>query len=184
LAIPTAVIRALTGSEIPFQVGRELAYIRAGYLPEYQVACLITNRPTRLVGDVATALWNLLHDLLAPVESELFREDRQHLARLAHAWQLRASLSADRAGLLCCGDVEAACQAIAKTTAPSVEQASRLTLSGFLEQFKGQEVAKLAAIGLAETPDRSVPYAAYRIRMLRWWATTPEAIALREQLAK
>lgn len=175
LTIPTGLIRGMKSGEMTFQIGRELAYVAAGYLAEYQIAEVIADRPTRLVGDVATALRELLHKLLAAQEEAIEGEARERLVKLAHAWQQRATLSADRAGWLCCGEVEAACRAIAKTTARSVEEAAKLTLTGFLEQFKDQEVAQLAAIPAEETPDRSIPYAAYRIQMLRWWAGTPEA---------
>jgi hypothetical protein len=183
LAIPTGLIRGMKGAEVVFQIGREVEYIRSGYLAEWQVAALVAKRPTRLVGDVATALFELLHDLLASIEATISREARPNLVKLAHAWQQRATLTADRAGWLCCGDVNAACRAIAKTTAPSLEKAAATTLEGFLEQFKDKDPAQLAAIPPTETPDRSVPYAAYRIKMLRWWANTPEAKRLSEQMA-
>lgn len=157
--------------------------MRSGYLAEWLIAHVITKRPTRLVGDVATGLLELLHELLASLENSISREARPPLAKLAHAWQQRATLTADRAGWLCCGDVEASCRAIAKTTAPSLEKAAATTLAGFLEQFKDRDPAQLAAIPPEATPDRSVDYAAYRIKMLRWWVTTPQAQELYQQLA-
>jgi hypothetical protein len=183
LAIPTGLIRGMQGGEVLFQIGRELGYVRSGYLAEWLIAHVITKRPTRLVGDVATGLLELLHELLASLENSISREARPPLAKLAHAWQQRATLTADRAGWLCCGDVEASCRAIAKTTAPSLEKAAATTLAGFLEQFKDRDPAQLAAIPPEATPDRSVDYAAYRIKMLRWWVTTPQAQELYQQLA-
>ena len=182
VGIPTAMMRAMQGPEMVFQIGRELEYVRAGYLAEWQVATLLAQRPSRLAGDVAVALRDLCGELLSDLEREIPKEERPRLAKLAHAWQQRASLTADHAGFLCCGDAEAACRAIAKTTAPSVEHAARLTLAGFLEQFQGQDPAALAAIPVTETPDRSVAYAAYRIMMLRWWAKTPPAAELLRQM--
>lgn len=183
LAIPTGLIRGMRGPEVLFQIGREVEYIRSGYLAEWQAAEVVAKRPTRLVGDVATALIELLHELLASAEATISREARPILTKLAHAWQQRATLTADRAGWLCCGDVDAACRAIAKTTAPSLEKAATTTLEGFLEQFKDRDPAQLAAIPPTETPDRSINYAAYRIKMLRWWANTPQAKSLYAQRA-
>ena len=183
LAIPTGLIRSMKGAELVFQIGREVEYIRSGYLAEWQAADLVAKRPTRLVGDVSTALMELLHELLASTENTIGRDARPNLAKLAHAWQQRATLTADRAGWLCCGDTDAACRAIAKTTAPSVEKAATTTLESFLEQFKDQDPAQLAAIPPNETPDRSVTYAAYRIKMLRWWANTPQAKELHQQMS-
>lgn len=184
LAIPTGLMRSMKGAEVVFQIGREVEYIRSGYLAEWQVADLIANRPSRLIGDVATALRELLQDLTAPILNSIPTAARDVLVKIAHAWQQRATLTADRAGWLCCGDVEAACRAIAKTTAATPEKALTTTLTGFLAQFQGQDPAALAAIDVKETPDRSVPYAAYRIKMLRWWASTPQAKALAEQVAR
>ena len=183
LAIPVGLIRSMQGGEAIFQIGRELEYIRSGYLAEWQAAELVAKRPTRLIGDIATQLTDLLHELVSSAEARITRDARPTLAKLAHAWQQRATLTADRAGLLCCGDVDAACRAIAKTTAASIEKASTTTVEGFLEQFKSHDPAQLAAIPPNETPDRSVNYAAYRIKMLRWWANTPEGKRLQTETA-
>lgn len=175
----------MSGPELEFHLGRELEYIRAGYLAEWQIADLIVDRPLRLVGDETyETLRSLLHELMAPHENSIKKEEREHLAKIAHAWQQRATLSADRAGWLCCGDLERACLAIAKASSRTLDEAAKMTLSGFLEQFKGADPAKLAAIPPKELPDRSAPYAAYRIQMLRWWASTPQAKALREQFSR
>jgi hypothetical protein len=66
----------------------------------------------------------------------------------------------------------------------SLDEADKMTLEGFLDQFKGEDPAKLAAIPAKEIPDRSAPYAAYRIKMLQWWAKTPTALQLREKFTE
>ncbi len=183
LAISTGLIRSMKDAEVVFQIGRQVEYIRSGYLAEWQVAELVAKRPSRSVSDVFTTLIELLHDLLSSAENTITRDARPALAKLAHAWQQRAALTADRAGWLCCGDLDAACRAIAKTTVPSLERVATTTVEGFLEQFKGKDPAQLAAIPPNESPDRSVNYAAYRIKMLRWWTNTPEAKALYQQIS-
>ncbi|HEY3396803.1 MAG TPA: hypothetical protein VGM19_04000 [Armatimonadota bacterium] len=180
LAIPTGLIRSLHGPQVGFHLGRDLEYIRSGYLAEWLIADLVADRRTRLAGDVASTLRELIHQMMVALEMDIHRDQRQTLAKLAHAWQQRATLSADRAGYLCCGDLDAACTAIAKACTPSFDKAAAVTLSGFLEQFQGRDAAALAAIPPQETPDRSVDYGAYRIKMLRWWSTTPEAAGLLE----
>jgi hypothetical protein len=184
LTIPTGLIRGMTGPQLEFHLGRMLEYIRAGYLAEMQVADLIADRPIRLVGDETNqAVRDALDDLLAEFMNKLKREDRQRLTKLAHAWQQRSTLSADRAGWLCCGDLDHACLAIAKGTARSLDEAAKMTLAGFMDQFKGQDPAQLAAIPPKEWPDRNAGYGAYRIQMLRWWARTAPAAAIREEFA-
>jgi hypothetical protein len=185
LAIPTGLLRGMTGAELEFHLGREFEYIRSGYLAEWHIAELVVDRPVRLVGDETTeTLRALLHDLMREHENAIKRDERERLVKLGHAWQQRAALSADRAGWLCCGDLDAACLAIAKATGRTLDDATKMTLAGFLAQFKDADAAKLAAIPPKELPDRSPSYAAYRIQMLRWWASTPPARALREQFAQ
>ncbi|NLO75163.1 MAG: hypothetical protein GX100_13790 [candidate division WS1 bacterium] len=184
LIIPTMLIKAMGGAELQFHLARSLEYIRAGYLPEYLVADTVADRPLRALGDESFEILRaIMHEIIYPHEGFLKKEEHEHLQKLAHAWQQRATLSADRAGWLCCGDLDEACLAIAKGSAHSLDEAAKITLEGFLEQFKGEDPAKLAAIPLKEIPDRSAPYAAYRIKMLQWWAKTPAGLKLREQFA-
>ena len=184
LIIPTTLIKAMSGPELEFHLGRSLEYIRAGYLAEYLVAECLADRPLRALGDETQEILRAkLHDLMGPYENFLKKEEKEHLIKLAHAWQQRATLSADRAGWLCCGDVDSACLAIAKATTRSLDEAAKMTLTGFLDQFKGEDPGKLAAIPPKDIPDRSPSYAAYRIQMLRWWTRTPAAAQLRQQFA-
>ena len=42
------------------------------------------------------------------------------------------------------------------------------------DRFKDVPAGQLAAIGLSHSPWTDRQYAAYRIQMLRWWATTDD----------
>lgn len=174
IAVPTGVLRGMEPQEQVFQIARSIFYVRAGYLPEWQAADIILDRKTRMFGDCASVLRETLAEQAGPWRDELSAEDIERLRKLAHAWQQRVTLSADRAGLLTCGDIDVACLAIAKATAKSAEAAAAMTVDSFLEQFAGQDAAALAAIPPEASPDGSDSYAAYRIRMLRWWASTPQ----------
>jgi hypothetical protein len=143
-----------------------------------QVVKIVTNRKAQLAGDLASTLRDFLGDTAKYWDQGLSREEIDRLKKLGHAWQQRCELTADRAGLICCGDVVVACTAIAKTTAKSIDDAAKTTVGGFLKQFEGEDVGKLAAIPVEESPSRNPRYAAYRIHMLRWWAKTPEAMAM------
>lgn len=105
------------------------------------------------------------------------REESTRVAKLCHAWELRAVLSADRAGLVACGSVDAACRAIA-ALAGDPGEASIISVDDFMEQFKDVPAGELAAIALTHDPWTDPQYAAYRIQMLRWWANTDEYAAL------
>jgi hypothetical protein len=100
-------------------------------------------------------------------------EELASLARLCHAWEQRAVLSADRAGLLAAGEEAVARRAIAAAAAePRV--AAEITSSAFMAQFRHLKSAELAAIGPEQSPWTSPQYAAYRSQVIRWWATTDD----------
>lgn len=173
LAVPTGVLRAMTPDEALFQIGREIGHLNTGYLAQMQMVKIVTNRKAQLVGDLASTLRDFLGGTVKYWDAQLSRDEIDRLKKLGHAWQQRCELTADRAGLVCCGDVVVACTAIAKTTAKSIDEASTMTVGAFLKQFEHEDVGKLAAIPVEESPSRNPRYAAYRIHMLKWWATTP-----------
>lgn len=113
------------------------------------------------------------HDFTLGWDQNVPREEVVRIAKIAHAWEQRAVLSADRAGLICCEDPEGACRAIAVAVGDPYRDAS-LSVERYLEQFKDVPAAQLAAIGLSHNPWTDRQYAAYRIQMLRWWATTDD----------
>lgn len=178
IAVPTGLMRAMTPEQMLFQIGREIGHIHTGYVAQMQVVKVITARRTALAGDLASTLNDFLTDRLRGWDDGLDKERIQRLKKLGHAWQQRCELTADRAGLICCGDIEVACTTMAKTTARSVDEAAVLTVERFLKQFEGRDVGALAAIPVEESPSRNPQYVAYRIHMLRWWATTPLAKSL------
>jgi hypothetical protein len=178
LAVPTGLIRAMKPEEMLFQIGRETGHLHTGYVAEMQVVKIITNRKSQLAGDLAGTLRDFMSDNLKGWDAGVSKEEMARLKKLGHAWQQRCELTADRAGLLCCGDIGVACAAMSKTTAKSVDDAAITTPERFLKQFEGQDVGSLAAIGVEQTPSRDPQYVAYRIHMLRWWASTPEYKAL------
>ena len=175
IAVPTGMMRALTPEQMLFQIGREIGHIHTGYVAEMQVVKIITARRAALVGDVASALTEFLEDHLKFWDEKLSRDEVMRLKRLGHAWQQRCELTADRAGLICCRDIKVACDAMAKTTARSHEVAATLDAETLLAEYKHRDVGSLAAIPVEESPSRNPQYVAYRIHMLRWWATTPQA---------
>lgn len=178
LAVPTGLLRAMTAEEMLFQIGREIGHIHTGYVAQMQIVKIITERKAALVGDLASTLTDFLNDKLKGWDDRMSREERTRLKKLGHAWQQRCELTADRAGLVCCEDINVACTTIAKTTARSIDEASTLTVDRFLKRFAGQDVGELAKIPVEESPSRNPSYAAYRIHMLRWWATTPQCMKL------
>ncbi|MCE5218202.1 zinc metalloprotease HtpX [bacterium] len=178
LAVPTGVLRALSEEQMMFQIGREIGHLNTGYLAQMQAVKIITKRRSALAGDLASALNEFLEAHLKYWDEKVSSEDLLRLKRLGHAWQQRCELSADRAGLICCRDLDIACDTLAKTTVRSHDQAALMNSERLLREFEGKDVGSLAAIPVEESPSRNPQYVAYRIHMLRWWAKTPQGKAM------
>jgi len=103
----------------------------------------------------------------------LSEEELGELARNCQAWEMRAVMSADRAGLLAVGEEAVAARAIAAGSVDPKHSAA-VTSTQFLGIFRAKEVKELARIGMKSNPWFDQQYAAYRSHFLRWWATTDE----------
>ena len=106
-------------------------------------------------------------------EQGMPRDEVARIRKLCHAWEMRAVLSADRAGLLAASNLNSSLRAIAALVA---NEGDAMTASPekLFEQFKDIPPNELAAIPITHDPWTDPRYAAYRIQMLRWWATTDE----------
>ncbi len=162
----------LSQQEMLFVLGMSLHLLLKDNAKYAWVADHVIEREKTLTGlhaDVVKAA----HDFTVGWDQDVPREEVVRLAKLAHAWEQRLVLSADRAGLLCCEDPEAAGHAIMVSVGDPRRDAAR-SVESFLAEFKDIPPAQLAAIGLSRDPWTDPQYAAYRIQMLRWWATTDE----------
>ncbi|MHB8996204.1 MAG: tetratricopeptide repeat protein [Armatimonadota bacterium] len=172
ISLTTGIMNALNHDQQVFLVGRLTTMVMVGHLPYLQMAFLTLERSPRSITDVEIDMLELLKHHLGGWDAGVHREDRMKLGALCHAWQQRAELSADRGGLVCCGDLDVACDAIAKTVAPDSTAAQTASAAALLEKYKGQDMASLAAIAAKEDPIRHEGYGVYRIQMLKWWANT------------
>lgn len=178
LSVTTGVMNALSHAEQTFVIGRQTAMLMVGHVAYLQMAMLTLERTPRTNTDVEIDMLELLKEHHAGWDAGVHREDRIKLGALCHAWQQRAELTADRGGLLCCRDLDVACDAIAKSVAYDAAAAQTATWQALLEKHKGEDAAQLAAIPPKEDPVRHEGYGVYRIQMLRWWAKTPAARVL------
>ncbi len=168
---PTGALDALGAGELYFLAGRTLARVACDHVPLLEVAAALLpasgprSRLQELLRHTAAQAINA-----TTIEDESVRKKAQ---TLLHTWRLRAELTADRAGLICCRDPRTAASAIAKLTAPDTAAAQAISPDALEQRFGGQDVGQLAAIGPEHDPEASEPYAYYRIRMLAWWSTQP-----------
>lgn len=172
-AVTTGIMNMFKPPELLFVAGRMTAHLVAGHAPYLQIAMLVLDRTPRTITDVETDMMELLRTQHSGILG-LHRDERQKLAAICHAWQMRAELSADRGGLICCRDLEAACNAIAKGCCPDARAAEMTTHQSLRDKLRGQDLNQLMAIPPKEDPVRSEGYGIYRIRMLRWWAGTDQ----------
>jgi tetratricopeptide (TPR) repeat protein len=106
-------------------------------------------------------------------DEALPRDEVKRIRKLCHAYELRAVLSADRAGLIACGNIGSSLRAISALVAEEGDGMSA-TPEDLEAEFEDVPANKLAAIPVAHDPWTDRQYAAYRIKMLRWWATTDD----------
>ncbi len=111
----------------------------------------------------------------------LSEEELGELARNCQAWEMRAVMSADRAGLLAVGEEAVARRAIAGGSVDPKHSAT-VTTTQFLGLFRAKEVKELSRIGIKTNPWFDPQYAAYRSHFLRYWATTDDYKKLAEEI--
>ncbi len=174
IAVTTGMIAALSDAGLRFVIGRTLARLLLDDLRCDHICRVILQRSPTSITDVEEALGDLLVRQTAGWDVGIDRDTLIQTSKIAHAWEQRSILSADRGGLIACGDLEAACLAIAQGTARDSDKGAKMKLADFIDEFKGQDPQELATIPYKEDPVRSAPYGAYRILMLRWWAKSAQ----------
>jgi tetratricopeptide (TPR) repeat protein len=181
LVITTGTLNNLNRNEQKFLLGRLTGFLAAGHLPYLEAVILVLERSPLSITDVESDVLELIKHAQAGWDVGVNRDSRLKLGALCHAWQLRAELSADRAGYVCCGDLETSLNVIARSVTKDPSQMKSVTWRSLLEKYQGQDLAKLADIPPKEDPIRNEGYGVYRIQMLRWWATTATARELLKQ---
>lgn len=176
--VPKGAIDALTPNELRFYAGRTLAQVACGHVPLLDIAAALlptTGRKSKLQETRERIAAEFFNDLLSESPETLDR------ARKAlHIWRLRAALTADRAGLACCLNVQDALSAIAKLTASQASEAARLSPETFKQKFEGQDLRRIAHLAPDRDTDTSEPYAFYRMLMVSWWSKQPSYARLAE----
>jgi tetratricopeptide (TPR) repeat protein len=180
LAVTTGMLSAYnTEEEQRFAFGRTLAHLAMDACDCINVSITVLQRIPTGATDVEEAIAALLDRKAAGWDIGVPREELITTRKIAHAWEQRAVLSCDRAGLLACGDLDAACLAIAKATARTSDLAEKMTFEEFVADYRDEMPRQLAAIDEKQCPLRSGHYSAYRILMLKWWAGTDQYAQLR-----
>ena len=120
LVFNAGLIDSLTDDELRFVVGHELGHIKSGHVLYYQVAMLLPVL-AEVVGVATLGIGSLLS---FPLEVALVR------------WQRMSELTADRAGLLACQDVNVATTAMIKLAGLPQKFFDRVNTEDFLAQAR------------------------------------------------
>ena len=120
LVLNAGLIDAMTEEELRFVVGHELGHIKSGHVLYYQIAMLLPVL-AEVVGIATFGVGSLLS---FPLEVALVR------------WQRMSELTADRAGLLACQDVNVATTALIKLAGLPLRFFDKVNTEDFLAQAR------------------------------------------------
>jgi len=120
VVLNAGLIDAMTEQELRFVVGHELGHIKSGHVLYYQVAMLLPV----LAEMLGTATLGIGALLSLPLEVALIR------------WQRMSELTADRAGLLACQDINAATTAMIKLAGLPAKFFDQVNPDDFLAQAR------------------------------------------------
>lgn len=151
------LIDSLSDEELRFVAGHEVGHIKSGHVLYYQVATLLPV----IAEVVGTATFGIGSLLSFPLEVALMR------------WQRMSELTADRAGLLACQDVNAATTAMIKLAGLPAKFFEKVNTEDFLAQareFESFDSDKLDWVAkILSGMGQSHPWTVMRAsELLRW----------------
>ena len=161
LVFNAGLIDSMTEEELRFVVGHELGHIKSGHVLYYQIAMLLPVL-AEVVGAATFGIGSLLS---FPLEVALVR------------WQRMSELTADRAGLLACQDINAATTAMIKLAGLPLKFFDKVNTEDFLAQareFEAFDSDKLDWVAkILSGMGQSHPWTVMRAsELLRWVDST------------
>ena len=146
IVLHSQLIDHLDENELKFVIGHEMGHVQNKHVV-YGTALQILRSPVAIL---ATLKWVLL-PLDAAFRSALL------------AWARNAEITCDRAGLLCCGDLDAATRSFLKLACGSTKLYGELDVDAYLEQLEDgrKGLGRLGELGASH------PYLPKRIQALR-----------------
>ncbi len=185
LETPTVIISArapevFTEAELAFWLAWAGHSLLSG-ATEYVWPCEEALPHTGRISDIGMAFGTAAAGRVEGWNEGMSEDELGELARNCQAWEMRAVMSADRAGLLAVGEEAVARRAIAGGSVDP-KHSETVTTTQFLGLFRAKEVKELARIGMKTNPWFDPQYAAYRSHFLRYWATTDDYKKLAEEV--
>jgi Zn-dependent protease with chaperone function len=148
ISIAPELLELFSREEALFLIGCECGHIASGHMLYHTLAKLLTNVYLENLG--------------------LLKETLQVTAGVfLSAWSRRSEVTADRAGLLCCGDIEIAQTALLRL-AVKLEKVDRIDIDEYLR--RARETLKLHKLGELRLLFENQPSIPMRIEALRLFA--------------
>ena len=143
IVLHSVTVDYLSDEELKFVIGHECGHIQNGHMVYLTALRILAQLATAMLG------WFVQPALIA-----------------LQSWSRAAEITCDRAGLLCCGDLDVAQKSFLKLAAGSKQLFDQLNMDQFLDQMReGRE-----GIGRASELTKSHPYLPKRIESLRHFA--------------
>jgi Zn-dependent protease with chaperone function len=145
ICISTALLQFFSREEASFVIGHECGHIAARHMLYHTAVTMLSGHLAAILGPLGAAV--------------------QMAAGLPlNAWSRRSEITADRAGLLCCGDIEVAERALLKLVTGFAD-ADRVDIEDYLRRSRGVE--EFHKLGKVQELFQSHPLIPKRIEALR-----------------
>lgn len=150
IEITSGILRELSPDELRFVIGHECGHLAADHAMYRAMADILIEGAIRPIGLGFTG-----------------RIARSALALPLSAWSRRAEITADRAGLICCGNLDIAEQALVRILIPDGTDA-RIDVDDYLRRI--EQVSHIQQPGKLSDLNATHPAIYRRIRALRLFA--------------
>ncbi|MEZ5960609.1 MAG: M48 family metalloprotease [Hyphomonadaceae bacterium] len=150
-----SVLTNFRGNDLLFLIGREMGHAKAGHALWNTVVNLLAGRQPgnrSLMSDGVLSFLSPTKLIESGINAPLM------------AWQRHSAITADRAGLLCVGDLETARRVTLQWTLHSFPLAARINREAWMAQEDASDDSAMQASEFAMT---STPYAARRLKLAR-----------------
>ena len=157
-----SVLTNFRGDDLLYLIGREMGHARAGHALWNTVVQLLAGRQPgnrSLMSDGMLSFLSPTKLIESGINAPLM------------AWQRHSAITADRAGLLCVGDLEVARRVTLQYTLHSFPIAARINREAWMAQEDASDDSAMQASEFAMT---STPYAARRLKLAREFHASAE----------
>jgi Zn-dependent protease with chaperone function len=167
IVLSSAIVEALTPNELKFVIGHECGHIHNLHGVYNTAVELMTNSMAGMIFASVPGLGILKTIIQGSLSLFMFR------------WSRCAEITCDRAGLICCGDLETAQTALAKMATGGVSKLDRINIQEYIKQISQVQATPLRFKELLSTH----PLIHKRIEALRLFAECAVLATWRAEMA-